>query len=44
MFVPVYYSMFRGILDKLEVHQPLVTNLITLGEYCQDLAIAKFPF
>lgn len=27
------YSVFRSILDKLEVHQPLITDLKTLTEY-----------
>lgn len=41
MFVPAYYSILHGILDELEVHQPLVTDLSTLRE-CQNLTIAKF--
>lgn len=42
MSIPAYYSSFQDILDRLEVHQPLVTNLKILREYHYDIAAAKF--
>jgi len=32
----------KGILDDLDVHQPLIIDLRVLKGYCEDLAVAKF--
>lgn len=44
MFVSAYYLVLHGILDKLNVHQPLMTDLKIQKEYHQDFDIAKFLF
>ena len=36
-----YYSTLRGILDELDAHSPLVTNLQILKRYLEDLAVSK---
>lgn len=41
-YVSEYYSAFRGKLNELDVYQPLVTDLKTLRQYRQNLAIATF--
>jgi len=36
------YFTLRGIVDKLDVHQPLVTDLWMLKRYCEGQAMSKF--
>ncbi|KAG8381702.1 hypothetical protein BUALT_Bualt05G0000200 [Buddleja alternifolia] len=36
------YTTLHGILDELDIHQPLLLDLIKLREYREGLAVAKF--
>ncbi|KAG8373563.1 hypothetical protein BUALT_Bualt11G0037500 [Buddleja alternifolia] len=36
------YTTLHGILDELDIHQPLLLDLIKLHEYREGLAVAKF--
>ena len=36
------YSELKGLIDELEIHQPVVTYAATLRGYRQDLAVSKF--
>jgi len=40
--VPEFYGELKGLIDELEMHQPVVTDAVTLKGYCQDLAVSKF--
>jgi len=42
--VPEYCSTLRGILNELDVHQSLVTDLWVLKMYCEDLAVLKILY
>jgi len=37
-----FYRELKSLIDELEMHQPAITNAMTLGGYCQDLAVSKF--
>ena len=37
-----FYSELKGLIDKLKMYQPAVTDAATLRGYLQDLAILKF--
>jgi len=41
-FVPEFYRELKGLIDKLEMHQPTVTDAATLRGYRQDQAVSKF--
>ena len=36
--MPEFYGELKDLIDKLEIHQPVVTNEATLKGYRQDLA------
>jgi len=36
------YGELKGLIDELEIHQPVVTYAATLRRYRQDLAVSKF--
>jgi len=40
--MPEFYGEFKSLIDELEMHQPIVTDTVTLGGYRQDLAVLKF--
>jgi len=44
--VPEFYRELKGLIDELEMHQPIVTDAAILRGilrgYCQDLAVLKF--
>ena len=40
--VPEFYGELKGLIDELEMHQPSVTDAVTLWRYRQDLAVSKF--
>jgi len=40
--VPEFYGELKDLIDELEMHQPAVTDVATLWEYRQDLAVSKF--
>ena len=40
--VPEFYGELKGLNDELEMHQPVVTDTVTLREYRQNLAQLKF--
>jgi len=37
-----FYGEIKGLIDELEMHQPSVTDVVTLRGYHQDLAVSKF--
>ena len=41
-FVPEFYGELEGLIDELEMHQPVVTDAVTLRGYRQDLVVSKF--
>ena len=41
--VPKLYGELKGLIDKLEMYQPAVTDAATLRENRQDLVVLKFP-
>jgi len=41
-YVPEFYDEFKSLIDELEMHQPDVTDAVTLRGYRQDLAVSKF--
>ena len=40
--VPEFYGELKGLIDELEMHQPTITDAMTLRGYRQDLAVSKF--
>jgi len=40
--VPKFYREFKSLIDELYMHQPVVTDTVTLRGYRQDLAVSKF--
>jgi len=40
--VPKFYDELKGLIDELEMHQPIITVVATLRGYRQDLAVSKF--
>ena len=40
--VPEFYGELKGLIDELEMHQPVVTTAATLRGYRQDLVVSKF--
>jgi len=32
----------KGLIDELEMHQPAVTDAVTLRGYSKDLTVSKF--
>ena len=41
-FVPEFYGEVKGLIDEFEMHQPSVTDAVTLKGYRQDLTVSKF--
>ena len=39
-----FYGELKGLIDELKMHQPAVTDIVTLRGYHQDLAVSKFLF
>jgi len=39
--VPKFYDELKGLIDELEMHQPIITDAATLRGYRQDLAVSK---
>jgi len=37
-----FYEELKGLIDELEMHQPVVTDAATLREYRQNLTVSKF--
>ena len=37
-----FYGELKSLVDELEMHQPVVTDAVTLRGYYQDLAMSKF--
>ena len=40
--VTEFYRELKGLIDELEIHQPVVTDATTLRGYRQDLAVSNF--
>ena len=40
--VPEFYRELKGLINELEMHQPSVTNAVTMRGYHQDLVVSKF--
>jgi len=36
------YGEFKGLIDELEMQQPIVTDATTLRRYRQDIAVSEF--
>jgi len=43
-FMAEFYGKLKGLIDELKMHQPAVTDAVTLRGYHQDLAVSKFLF
>ena len=41
-YVLEFYDELKGLIDELDMHQPVVTDAMTLRMYHQDLAVSKF--
>jgi len=41
-FAPEFYRELKGLINELEMHQPSVTNAVTMRGYHQDLVVSKF--
>jgi len=41
-YVPEFYGELKSLIDKLEMHQPAVTDAMTLKIYHQDFVVSKF--
>ena len=39
-----FYGELKGLIDELEIHQPVVTYAATLRGSRQDLAVSKFLY
>jgi len=39
-----FYGKLKGLIDELKMHQPPVTDAVTLRGYRQDLAVSKFLY
>jgi len=37
-----FYGELKGLIDELEMHQPIITDAVTLRGYRQDLAVLKY--
>jgi len=37
-----FYGKLKSLIDELEMHQPAVTDAVTLKGYRQDLPVSKF--
>ena len=42
--MPEFYDELKGLIDELEMHQPAVTDAVTLRRYHQDLVVSKFLY
>ena len=40
--MPEFYEKLKSLIDELEIHQPAVTDAVTLRRYRHDLAVSKF--
>jgi len=40
--VPEFYGELKSLIDELVMHQSSITDVVTLREYRQDLAVPKF--
>jgi len=40
--VPKFYGELKGLIDELDMHQPAVTDAVTLMGFHHDLAVSKF--
>ena len=41
-FMPEFYEELKGLIDELEMHQSVITDVATLRGCRQDLVISKF--
>ena len=39
-----FYGELKSLTNELEMHQPVVTDAVTLRGYHQDLVVLKFLF
>ena len=41
-FVPEFYRKLKGLIDEVEMHHPVVTDVVTLRGYRQDFTVSMF--